>query len=157
MKVFLEKCIFEERESYKVTRVEKCCNELTHNPIIDFYACDDFRNSEDEFGVGMVQIDTYPEPWEDFYSTDYTYFKLTFCPFCGEKIELVVERTIDKSDEYIKLGNKTSELRKKINKCDSIKKKDLLEKDWRVLYDQLNEFYEHGSIRESDEEEDFNF
>ena len=117
----VEKWEFNGSVSYKIIDIKSCCDEIRDNPLIDFQAgC--FENSEDECGVALIETDTYPEPYEDYYTTDYRYYKINRCPFCGEPISINILDKVDKTNEYNQLKDEVYGLRKKIDKCDSKKK-----------------------------------
>lgn len=146
MKIKVEKWTFDGSESYKVVDISQCCDSIRSNPLIDFYV-ECFENSEDEYGLGLCKTDTYPEPWEDYYTTSYQYYKINYCPFCGEPITIEIVDSIDKNAEYKQIKTEVYDLRKKINKCDSKKKEAQMESEFRKKNDLLNQFYQNGNIR----------
>jgi hypothetical protein len=146
IKITLEKWIFNESVSYKIINIDKCCEEIRQNPLIDFYA-KYFENSEDEYGVALCETDTHPEPWEDDYTTDYRYYKINRCPFCGELISIEVAEQLDKTAEYKQLEAEVYDLRKEITKCDSKKRERELEAQFREKNNLLDSYYYNGSIR----------
>ena len=93
--------------SYKIVDVKYCCDEIKHLPNIDFY----YHETENTNGIGeetyscdlgimLVNSVTYHDQWYD--SCDYTedyYYKLNYCPVCGEKIEVEVIDSIDLTKE----------------------------------------------------------
>jgi hypothetical protein len=106
-----------------------------------------FENSEDEYGVALCETDTHSEPWEDYYTTDYRYYKINRCPFCGEPISIEIVAEFDKTEEYKKLKDEVYAIRKKISKCDSKKKERELESEFREKENLLNSYYQNDSIR----------
>lgn len=153
IKIQLEKWAFDNSVSYKVLSLEKCCDEIQQNPLIDFHV-GYFENGDDECAVALCETDTYPEPWEDYYTTDYRYYKINRCPFCGEPISIEIVDTVDKTSEYKQIEAETYELRKKINRCDSKKKVFQLEGEFREKNNMLNGFYQSGSIKIKSDEYD---
>lgn len=149
IRIKVEKWAFDGSISYKIVDIEKCCDEIRQNPLIDFYV-KGFENSEDEYGIALCETDTYPEPWEDYYTTDYRYYKINRCPFCGEPISIKVANEFDKTDEYNKIEAEVYDLRKKINNCDSKKRGRELEIEFRKKNSALDNYYKNGSIKIDD-------
>lgn len=137
---------FDGNTSYKIINIESCCDEIRNNPLIDFYAVG-FENSDDEYGVALCEIDTYPVPYEDDYLTDYRYYKINRCPFCGEFISIEVVRELDKTCEYKQLKSEVHNLLKTINKCDSKKREREIKTEYREKNELLNDFYHNGTIK----------
>ena len=141
--------------SYKTLSFDYCCSELKNHKHIDLLheEIDKCRNCypgpdgcnecsyEYESGkvLGMMFIydDTYPEPWEDYYTTDTDYTILSYCPFCGEKIEVEVVKEINITDEYNNLEEKSEAAYKKWIKCNSVKRRATLENEYRELSNKL--------------------
>jgi len=146
IKIKVEKWTFDGSVSYKIVGIENCCNDIRQNPLIDFQA-DCFENSEDKYGVALCESETYTEPYENYETTDYRYYKINRCPFCGDPISIEVVCELDKTDEYKRLKDEVYGLRKKINKCDSKKKERALESEFREKDNLLNSYYRNDSIK----------
>ena len=146
IKIKVEKWVLDGSTSYKIIDIKNCCDEIRNNPLIDFYV-ESFENSEDEYGIALCEADTYPEPWEDYYTTDYRYYKINRCPFCGEPISIEIVSEFDKTVEYKQIETEVYDLRKNINKCDSKKKERELESEFREKNNLLNSYYQNGSIK----------
>lgn len=146
IRIKVEKWTFDGSTSYKIIDIEKCCDEIQNNPLIDFHA-EGFENSDDEYGVALCETCTYPEPWEDYYTTDYRYYKINRCPFCGNRISVEVAEEFDKTVEYKELEAEVYGIRKKINSCDSKKKTHEFEVEFRKKNNALDSYYKNGSIK----------
>ena len=126
--------------SYKIKSIEKCCNSIVNNPTIEL-SSQPFDYNKEIYGVFLVHGYDNSDPYEDYHSMDYDYYKIDFCPFCGEKIEIEIIEEIDVSEEYYNLKSERDEIHKKWTNCDSIKRKDELENTRRKLDKKINEFY----------------
>ena len=78
--------------------------------------------------------------WDDEYEED-TYYKINYCPFCGEPIEISVVGEEDIDECYKVLSKQRDELWKKYKRTDSKKKSEELRKQVQELDDQINWFY----------------
>lgn len=122
-------------KSYQIVGCEYCCEEIKHIPNIDFYFKqtentnnpieDDYEWNQD-LGVMLHDEITYHDAWDydDYGYTEDYYYKLKFCPMCGEKIEIEIVDSIDVTEEYEKLSKERESIHKKWTKTDSIKKQN---------------------------------
>lgn len=170
MKIEVIKQVFGGETQYKYKPIKYCCEELKNNEYInleneissntycyrcDIGNCDDCEHNENEDECGRVLAmmmrydDAFPEPWENFYSTNTYYFPIKFCPFCGESIEVVVVGEEDKTEEYLELRKQLEDVRKKIRKNDSKKKEAELEKLSRELSNKIEEFHILSEYKEN--------
>jgi len=154
MLINAEKWTFNGSISYKIISVNPCCNKILQNPLIDvFYNWFEYLDDESnycgdmEYSICLCRTDTYPEPYEDYYNTDYHYYKITYCPFCGEEIKINFINEVDKSEEDLSLQKRLIDLRKIINTCDSRKQIYELETEFKKLNYRLNSFYQTDSIK----------
>lgn len=143
MKIELIKYTFDNGNiGYKCKPMRYCCGKLKDNPIIDLvdeYTIGDY--TEDLFpSVSIWEGEDYTE-WGEDYHTD-NYYKINYCPFCGEPIEISVVKEMDLSELYSKLENQRKELWSKYNRTDSIKKRTELENHVRELDSKIDWFYQ---------------
>lgn len=85
--------------------------------------------------------------WEDSWLQE-DYYKVDFCPHCGEKIEISVVDEIDASEKYRELTSKRDELNKKRRKTDSKKREYKLTEEIRELDRLINDFYGVSEYKE---------
>ena len=164
--------------TYKIRKQNHCCNMLKQSKIIDLYneymtsPCDvcskldsiesdqeaydiceecGLQGYEQRLSYAIVETDTYPEPWEDYYTTDIYYHPIDYCPFCGSELKINVVEEIDVSEEYSYVSEKMHELSRKANRTDSKKKTSELRHMSNKISDIVNRMYRVSS--ESDIEE----
>lgn len=150
MKVELIKQVFVvdgyNESSYKYKPFKWCCQDASTNPLIEL-VCEylDNTNDYDEYNSLKPSITlrhsytTYD--WEDEYQED-VYYKINYCPFCGEPIEFILVGEEDVSEIVSKLKTKRDEVWKKYTKTDSKKKSEELRKVVYELDSKINYFYE---------------
>lgn len=134
MKIELIRQRFNDTRSYKYKPISWCCDKIKENPCIVFsdevYTDDDI-DDECTFPTFALWYSEVIKDWDDEYEQD-TYYKIKYCPFCGEKIEISVVGEEDVDDYYKILSKQREELWKKYNNTDSKKKA-------QELYDQVHE------------------
>ena len=123
------------QKSYKIVNCEYCCEGIKELPNIDFFfqhtentdnpMADDCEWNQD-LGVMLKNEVTYHDSWDydDYGYTEQYYYKLNFCPICGEKIEIEVIDSIDVTEEYENLSKEREAIHKKWTRTDSIKKQN---------------------------------
>lgn len=157
MKIDVEKWIVHDKKnkaydiiSYRILNKQICCEGIKHLPIdlhytIPEYDIDSFCNSDinddSEYMLGVMLEELYT--WYDGEDTqeDTRYYLLSYCPICGEKIEINVIREINKTEEYYNLKAQYEDLHKKWTKCDSKKHGAELEIQWREINNKLNDYH----------------
>lgn len=131
--------------SYKYLPFECCCEKLKNFEHIDFsdeYDCLNPNDYDDEDGAtipGFSICVEEPVAWEDM--GELCYYRIGYCPFCGEKININVVREEDKSEKYldlIALRKQKEELRRK---TDSKKEYDELSESVRKINESINEMW----------------
>lgn len=151
---------------FKVTKMDYCCEKIKANPTIGLHAepsydvycqvCDHEAdncckectlNETDDVGIMrlamMIEEEyTYPEPWEDSYTTDYRYYPISYCPHCGRKIEIRIVGEEDMNEAYNTLVQKAAEIQKEIRSTDSKRKSEKLEKERREIWRKINNMCE---------------
>jgi hypothetical protein len=83
--------------------------------------------------------------WGDTFTEEY-FYKLNYCPICGEKIEIEIVDNVDVTNEYEQLSKERNEIRKKCMKTDSKKKARELELQRRELDMKIESFYQTDSL-----------
>lgn len=163
MKIDVEKWIVKDKKnsdyiiSYKIVNKEFCCEGIKCLPIdlhntIPEYSVDDLCNESDDIdnddyilGIMLEELYTWYDG-EDI-QEDTKYHMISYCPKCGKKIEVNVIREIDKTEEYNNLKKQYDLIHKQWMKCDSKKRSEELEKQWREINNVINGFYETNSIK----------
>lgn len=143
----IEKWKFNESSSFKIKYINPCCNDLSCNPLIDFYN-GYFDNTDDKYGISIRHSETHENPYDDYPINNDYYYKINYCPFCGKPILIEIISEVDKTEEYADVETKLKNLRNRISKCDSKKKCDELENEFRQLNNLLNSFYYSDSIQQ---------
>ena len=149
MKIELIKQKFNGCCSYKYKPFQHCCNRMQDNPCIELVdeLCE---GSNDVLPVfALCNTETFTS-YEDEFEQN-TYFKINFCPFCGEPIEIFVVNEEDVDDYYKSLSKQREELWKKYNKTDSKKKaQELYEQVHELdsLIDWLYQLAEYENVKE---------
>lgn len=143
MKIELIKHIFDDSDvGYKCKPIKYCCDKLKNNPIIDLvyeYTVGD--HTEDLFpSVSIWHGEDYTEWGEEFHTDNY--YRINYCPFCGEPIEISVIEEIDLSKLYSELQKKRNEILNKCRKTDSKKKYEELYKVVHELDNKIDWFYQ---------------
>lgn len=135
MKIYVDKFIFDdEYESYHITNIEQCCKELISN---DEFITITNESYNGDYSVCITNSYDTNDGWDDCHSLCTDYKEIKYCPFCGEKIEIIFYE-IDKSEEHNKLTNEREILNNKRRKTDSKKKeRELSEK----IYELENEIH----------------
>ena len=134
MKIELIRQKFNGTRGYKYKPFSWCCDKIQENPCIVFsdevYTDDDI-DDECTFSAFALWHSEVFKDWEDEYEQD-TYYKINYCPFCGETIKISVVGEEDVDDYYKSLSKQREELWKKYNNTDSKKKS-------QELYDKVHE------------------
>lgn len=156
---------------YKYKPIKYCCDKLRLSPVIELTTeeddsgcycnkcekCKEMIYGEEVCNSCSIYNENFPESenlgpgffickseefydWEDHFQRDY-YYKIQYCPHCGEKIEISVVDEIDASEEYRELTSKRDELNKKRRKTDSKKREYELTEEIRELDKLINDFY----------------
>lgn len=147
MKVELIKQTFNNHKSFKFKPIKYCCEDLKNNPVIeltDSFA-DGGEHEEDDdgyvtpyFAVRRTEIiNSWEDEWEDYH-----YYKIDYCPFCGEPIEISIIEEEDVSEIVNELEKQRKEAWNKYNRTDSKKKAAELQRLVHELDDKINYFYE---------------
>ena len=153
MKIELIRQKFNGTRGYKYKPFSWCCDKIQENPCIVFsdevYADDDI-DDECTFPAFALWHSEVFKDWEDEYEQD-TYYKINYCPFCGEAIEISVVSEEDVDDYYKSLSKQREELWKKYNKTDSKKKSQELYEQVHELDNQIDWLYqlvEYENVKE---------
>lgn len=151
MKIELIKQTFDDYVGYKFKPFKWCCDKLKNNPSIDLVnECDQNDYNSDEFPMMAIMLTERFYDWGDEYEEDY-YYKVSYCPFCGEPIEISVVGQEDVSEIYYKLEEERNKVWKKYRNTDSKKKEAEFSKIVRELDNKINYFYnlfEYKNIEE---------
>ena len=125
MKIEVEKIMFDNNEGvqYKIVNIDKCCDEILNNSDYVDISGDNY----------IDEIENYLDNYN---------VKIKYCPFCGEKIEIVIVNTVDKNEEYNKLQKERDTLNDKRRNTDSKKEEQKLNEEIKELDNKINAFYE---------------
>ena len=134
--------------SYKYLPFEYCCDRLKNFDYIEFNAeydrsgpnayCDENDNIIPGFSI------TFDEPvaWEDY--NDTVYYRIDYCPFCGQKININIVREEDKSYQYAVMSALRDSKKELSLKTDSKSEYDRLRNEVRDIDAKLDEFWGFG-------------
>ena len=156
MKIDLIKQKFDETRGYKYKPFSYCCEQIKENPHIvlsdKVYVEDDEYEEDDEctFPAFALKHSELYKDWDDEWKIN-NYYKINYCPFCGEPIEISVVGEEDVDDYYKKLCKQREELWKEYNKTDSKKEAQELRKQVHELDEQIDWLYqllEYKNVKE---------
>lgn len=149
MKIELVKVNFDDQHVFKYKSFEYCCEDLkddddiilTDENIVNLDYCydSDYVIIPRLCGSHLHIWNEYGEEFEDV-----TNRAISFCPYCGEKIEIIVVDTVDMTEKYIEANKQRETLKTKRRKTDSKKEELKLSDEIRKLDDQINWFYKIG-------------
>ena len=142
MNIKLVKQTFDNNDvSWKTKEMDFCCESMQKNPLIDLENEYDENSGFLEHPNMMLWHSEIIHDWEDEYENDY-YYAIKYCPFCGEKIKVVIEEKEDISDVYKYLDDRRLYLSKKRNATDSKKKEAKLSDELKKVDNDINMFYQ---------------
>ena len=78
------------------------------------------------------------------------YYRIDYCPFCGQKININTVREEDKSADYSTMSTLRGLLKERYDNNDSKKESDELDKEIKELDRKINEMWSFGEY-ESEE------
>lgn len=139
--------------TYKYLPFEYCCGKLKAFEKIIF--CEELDALDPNDTIDDTDR-VYPrfafcteeyDPWEEL-PYDY-YYKIDYCPFCGEKININIVNEIDKTEAYTNLDNRLVFLKYEVSQTDSVKAKTLFEKEIDEIRKKMDDMWEFGEYRES--------
>lgn len=144
MNIKVEKWEFDGKRSYKILELTKCCDKITKSEVVTLR--DEYENGDDsDYSVKLIEDQEAVLSGDDDW---YSYERINFCPFCGEKIDIEIVNTIDKTEEYLELKQDRSELWEKCRKTDSKKKESQLREQIYELDKKINEMYVNDNFKE---------
>lgn len=152
IKIHLKDKDFGEISTYKYLPFEYCCEKLKnfeHVSLEDEVYSINLNDEEDENENIIPRFFFHCEesqPWEE--NTWSTYYKIDYCPFCGEKINVSVVDNIDRSELYTKLQNYFDALKNAAEETDSVKTKKRIEKEMIDIHRKINNMREFGEYRD---------
>ena len=147
MKIEVEKIMFDNNEEvqYKIVNIDKCCDEiLNSSDYVDISGdnyTDEIENYLDNYNVKISN--SYLDCCD---TLDTNYKTIKYCPFCGEKIEIVIVNTVDKNEEYNKLQKERDTLNDKRRNTDSKKEEQELNEIIHNLDNKINSFYDNDNF-----------
>ena len=134
--------------SYKYIPFEYCCDKLKNAEYIVFSddydyldpndCCDEYDCTIPRFSV----IVDKPVAWEDY--TESAYYKINYCPFCGQKININVVREEDRTGQYAVMKYLREVNNELSLKTDSKSEYDKLFSEMREIDQEINEFMSFG-------------
>lgn len=137
--------------AYKYLPFEYCCDRLKNFSYIEFNAeydqndpnayCDENDNIIPGFSITFEEL----VAWEDY--TDTVHYRINYCPFCGQKININIIREEDKSCQYSVMSTLRDSKRGLSLKTDSKSECDRLYKEIEELDNKLNELWEFGEYK----------
>lgn len=145
MKIELIRQKFNDTREYKYKPFTYCCEKIKDNPCIMFsdeVETDDREDDYDEYtfpAFALWQSET-DYAWGNSFIND-NYYKINYCPFCGEPIKISVVDEEDVDDIYKSISKQREELWNKYNKTDSKKRAEMLYKQVHELDNQIDWLY----------------
>ena len=151
MKIELIRQKFDNYVGYKYKPFQYCCDNLQNNSCMEF--TNETYDDEHIPVFALVKHEVVTD-WDDEYEQD-IYYKIDFCPFCGEPIEISVIGEEDVDDIFQDLRKQREELWKKYNRTDSKKKAQELYNKVHELDNQIDWFYQLAEYKNVRVEEKF--
>lgn len=148
MNIKVEKWEFDGERSYKILELTKCCDKITKSNVVTL--TEDYESGDDtDYSVKLADMRVQ---WFDFDDWDeyYLYEKISYCPFCGEKINIEIINTIDKTEEYLELKLQRDGFWAKANKTDSRKREARLREQTYELDKKINEMHINDNFKEEE-------
>lgn len=145
MQVKLVRQRFDGSTSYKIKSMEWCCASLKDNPLVSL--SDEYCGTEEDDGddaeaipaatLRRVQtVGSYGDEWEQE-----TYYKINFCPFCGEPVHVRIDSEEDVTEQFNSITRQRERLWAKCVQTDSKKKERELMEQVRGLDRKIEWFY----------------
>lgn len=136
MKVKLIKQKYNNKIAYKILETNYCCKAIKNIPIIDVFNEKDSFDNDDDFIPSVMINETISEYHDDLNWIEDHYYRIKYCPFCGAKIELNLEKEEDVSENFNKLIKERDKLKKwcNIDKNAVLQLAEVNEKIKRFLY-----------------------
>lgn len=75
------------------------------------------------------------------------YYRIGYCPFCGQKININIARKEDRSADYSTMSTLRGLLKERIESTDSKKESDSLDKEIKELDRKINEMWNFGEYK----------
>lgn len=157
MKINVEKWIVRDKRSpgydiisYRLVSFEPCCGDIKEIPLLNigYEIVENSKGLEDEFGkvFGLLLKESYS--WYNGEDTDedFRFYLINNCPCCGDKVEVNIVKEIDKTEEYNRIEDECKVMHEKWIKCDSKSKSTECGKQWRVLNDKINSYYQTDGL-----------
>ncbi len=139
--------VFDAQEEVYNGYCEKCeVNERSKLPIDENSECmscsirAEYIYNESLIPQFFIYSSEEIHDWEDSWLKE-DYYKVDFCPHCGENIEISVVDEIDANEKYRELTSERNELNEKRRKTDSKKREYELTKEIQELDRLINDFY----------------
>lgn len=132
----------------KYKKLKYCCDKMENNPLIDLVEdADNDYNMEGLLPSVTLCYSKHIIDYEDEWEED-TYYKINYCPFCGEPIEISIIMEEDISEIYNNIKNKRYKLWEECCDTGNIKRIEEIRKNIFELDNKINYFY---SLVEYDE------
>lgn len=141
----------DDKYSYKYLPFQYCCDNLKNFEHIEFndeYDCrnpNDYCDECDNTIPGFSVCVEEPVPWEDM--GNLCYYRIGYCPFCGQKININIARKEDRSADYSTMSTLRGLLKERIKSTDSKKESDSLDKEIKELDRKINEMWNFGEYK----------
>lgn len=136
MKVSLIKQEFNGTRGYKFNQFSYCCEQVKNNPCINL----DYVDGSEFPVFSLCHSEQYTEYGEEFTNT--RLYRIDYCPFCGEAIEVSVVREEYVSEYYDAIETQRKELWDRYNETDSKKEAQELRDKIRELDKRIDWLYQ---------------
>lgn len=142
MHIKVEKWEFDGERTYKIIGLTKCCDEITNSDVITIR--NEYENDDDtDYSVKLIDnLNFYDDDWSCIYK------HINFCPFCGERINIEIVNTVDKTEEYLELEQARKELWDKCRNTDSKRETSQLQNQIYELDRKINELHSDDIFKE---------
>lgn len=137
MKIYIDKIILDdETTNNMIIKQYYCCSNIKNSKVIqlnDFNCISEYQKLEKtDFKAKLEHTET---SWSEE-ENNYYYEDIDYCPFCGEKIEIITNKVVDIREEYKKLCSKIDQLEEEYYKEEKYEDKILIEKE-QMKYEEI--------------------
>lgn len=153
MKITLKGFQVDKEINYKIVSIDKCCDKIVKNPVIDLRSIEGDNYFNNVPAITLTKTNIYYDPYEDYPDTSEEYYPITYCPFCGSELEIIIDEIIDVTEDYNTIQKEADEYYKKANKSNSKKREHELRKQGHQISKLLDWWLTTESLHSEEEEE----
>lgn len=133
MKIVLKGFKVNQEINYKIVSIDKCCDKILCNPVVNINKLPSDNYQYNNIAVTLTETNIYHDSWEECPDISEEYHPITYCPFCSEKIEIIIDEIIDVTEDYNAVHKEANVYCNKANRCDSRKREaELRQQEYQI-------------------------